>query len=179
MASREDLLRLIYSEFFNVPDGETMFRLYGELGQAAARWRGTQPSDSSDADLSLDVVAEYHQIFQKLVEMGWDWRGIDVDCMLPDALMPDVVYETHSPAELMQMLLRGVRWWHQKISRPTLEIYSFDKAYGRLLDLGIDPESQLPPQNSRESNVIWFGIPLSPEKYYERHPERTRPNSWR
>lgn len=170
--SKKELYALSYSEFGG-PNGETLHQLYRELANLAGTWRSTQPSDGTDAPIHAEIVEQYHKKFQELIDLGWDWQAlnIDVENMLPDALMPDLYYDTLNKEQLMDALLTQVRWWHMKIARPTMATYSFDRAYKKLLDLGLDPESVLPRQNDKESSVIWYGIPLSPEGFYKRNPE--------
>jgi hypothetical protein len=167
--SKKELMALIYPEFSG-PGGEELLELYRQLSYHAGHWRGTQPTDTTDAPLHEEIVEQYRKTFQELVDLGWDWHNIDVENMLPDALMPDVYYNTLSKEQLRDTLLTQVRWWHDKTARPTITIFSFDKAYRRLLHLGTDPETILPRQNAKESSPIWHGIPLSPEGFYERNP---------
>lgn len=165
-----------HPEFPQESHEEEINRLQEELFHFASQWRRTQPSSGEDAPLHLEIIEKYQEVFHQLIQLGWDWDNLAVEEMIPTALMPDVYYDTLSEEFLFHHeIMREVRWWHQKIGRPTLAIHTFDRAYTRLLDLGFNPESILPPQNSRESHVIWYGIPLSPEKYYERHPEKVRP----
>lgn len=160
-----------YDEFRGNKHEKELEEAYDELFRLAGRWRGTQPSDGADAPIHEEIVQEYHRVFQKMVELGWDWQSIDVYAQLPTALMPEMVYQLLGVDQLMTELLTQVRWWHMKISRPTLAIHTFDMAYSRLLELGVDPESILPRQSKKESSVIWYGIPVSPEGFYARNPE--------
>ena len=160
------------SEFEGHKNKKELEKLYEKLQNACGRWRRTQQSGGSDAPLHLEIVEAYHRVFLDMVELGWDWERIDYQVMLPTALMPDIVYETLTTKDLMWQLLGTVRWHHQRIGRPTLELYSFDKAYSRSLDLGFNPESILMPQSEGVSSAAWYDTPFSPEAYFDRHPER-------
>ncbi|MBE7471980.1 MAG: hypothetical protein DPW09_26765 [Anaerolineae bacterium] len=62
-----------------------------QLAKLANQWR-RQHSDNQ-LDASQLTVKEYHLIFKRLWELGWDGEGLLPDSELPNDLMPKYYLE--------------------------------------------------------------------------------------
>lgn len=56
-----------------------VYLLEHQLGKLAGLWRRTKDQA---------VVQQYHDLFNKLVELGWDPNLLDLESALPRELMP-------------------------------------------------------------------------------------------
>lgn len=63
------------------PDAETL-RMESQLGKLAGKWRRTQ---------APNIIADYHNLFHRLVHRGWNPNLLTAQQALPDALMPTPV----------------------------------------------------------------------------------------
>lgn len=66
-------------------------KLERQLARLANEWR--KQHSISDLDAAQATVEEYHSIFMKLWELGWDGEGLLPDSELPDNLMPEYYFE--------------------------------------------------------------------------------------
>jgi hypothetical protein len=60
------------------------------LGNLAAMWRGSKGMP----ERRREIVKEYHDTMAKLYSLGWD-AILDIDCELPDELMPEEYLRRH------------------------------------------------------------------------------------